>query len=62
MPQVAGSGVPVLIHQPFELVGVCVPRPNVFGLEMLKLAVNVVSVPHDILLKQTETSVRLVRS
>lgn len=46
MPQIAGITVSVLVDEPLELGGVCVPGTNVFRLEMLQLTVNVVSVAH----------------
>lgn len=43
---VAGQGVPLLIGQPFVLGGVCMSSPDVFALQVLQLAVNVVSIAH----------------
>jgi len=39
--------ISVLVRDPLPLVGVGVTRPNVLGLQMLQLAVYVVSVTHD---------------
>nr|CAD7579226.1 unnamed protein product [Timema californicum] len=38
--------VPVLVHEPFELGGVCVARPDVLGLQVFQLAVDIVAVAH----------------
>ncbi len=38
--------IPVLVCQPFEFCSVCVTCPDVFGLKVLQLAVNVVSLTH----------------
>jgi len=35
-----------MIGGPFELGGVRVPCPHVFGLQVLQLAVDVVALPH----------------
>ena len=43
---VGAVGVPVLVHQPLPLAGVCVTRPDVLGLQMLQLTVDVVAVGH----------------
>jgi len=43
---VGAVGVSVLVHQPLPLAGVGVARSNVLGLEMLQLAVDVISVGH----------------
>lgn len=46
MSHVGAVRVSVLVHQPFPLAGVGVPRADVLGLEMLQLTVDVVSVRH----------------
>lgn len=46
MSHVGAVGVSVLVDQPFPFAGVSVSRADVFGLEMLKLTVDVVSVCH----------------
>jgi len=43
---VGAVGVPVLVHQPLPLGGVRVARPDVLGLQVLQLAVDVVAVRH----------------
>lgn len=48
MPQIAGQRVAVLICKPFVFCGVGMAGSNIFTLQMLQLAVNVVSVPHSI--------------
>ena len=46
VPHVGAVRVPVLVHQPLPFAGVCVTRPDVFGLQMLQLTVDVVAVGH----------------
>lgn len=46
MSHVGAVRVPVLVYEPFPLTRVCVSCANVFGLEVLQLTVDVVSVRH----------------
>lgn len=46
MSHVGAVRVSVLVHQPFPLGGVCVPCANVLRLQVLQLAVDVVTVRH----------------
>ena len=43
---VGGEAVPVLVDGPVVLGGVGVPRADVLGLQVLQLAVDVVTLPH----------------
>ena len=52
--KIRGKGVPVLVGQPFPFGGVCVSCANVLGLEMLKLAVDVVSVTHGLGIQRSQ--------
>lgn len=46
MAHVRAVGVPMLVHQPFPLGGVGMACANVFGLQVLKLTVDVVAISH----------------
>ena len=44
--RVRGVRIAMLVGGPVELGRICVPRPDVLGLKVLQLAVNVVSLAH----------------
>ena len=46
MSLVGGEAVPVLVDGPVVLGGVGVPRADVLGLQVLQLAVDVVTLAH----------------
>lgn len=50
MTLIGGKRIPLLVQQPLEPAGVRVPGPDVLGLQVFQLGVNVVPFRHDCLL------------